>query len=1103
MVLSRAAWHHPLKMGGPMGIDNIEQTYPLSPMQSGMLYHSIYTPKSAAYLLQIAGVAREPLNLPVFKRAWQRLADRHAVLRTSFCWTTTAEPIQQVHQDVTVPIEVFDWQRKSEEQCQDQLGKYLQTDRTRGLKLTEAPMMRVAVFVCRDGTFRFVWTFHHAILDGRSFPILLNELFAFYESFTQDRDLSLPPALQFRDYVDWSNGQDRTRSQHFWRDHLAGFDQATALVGMRSNVASSQDREDFASRKILLTPQTTGALHRIAETHDLAINTFVQAAWALLLIRYSGKTDVVFGAVRACRRWAEDGDSMVGLFVNTLPVRVSVSPESLLIPWLKQLRAQWVTMREHEGTPLIAVQGCSDMPQQQALFDSVVVFDHCDLNTLMRRLEGKWSNRYFEYHGQTHYPLTARAYLQPDLFFSIQYDRHRFDDAFIGRMLGHVESMLTGMAADPHACVANLPILTASETEQALGPPLIGKQEHPKRHCLHELFETWAGRNPDDVAAVCDDAQLTYGQLNDRANQLAHHLRKGGVAPEMRVGICMEPSLQLVVAMLGILKAGGAYVPLDPSYPKQRLDYMVDDADLSVMVIDPHQASRFAEAFKNPRMNVVKLDATWTTINQEGTTNPDTPIDPDNLAYVLYTSGTTGTPNGALVSHHNVIRLFGTTRQYFGFDEHDVWTMFHSFAFDFSVWEIWGALLHGGRIVIVPYRISRSPISFLDLLHRERVTVLNQTPSAFAQFMGVEETDSRTETTLRWVIFGGEALDLHSLKPWFDRHGDQKPCLVNMYGITETTVHVTCRPLSASDATEAPGSVIGRAIPDLQVYLLDRDRRLVPDGVPGEIYVGGAGVCRGYLNRPDLTAQRFINNPFSDDPHARLYKSGDLARRLDNGDIEYLGRTDQQVKIRGFRVEPAEIEAALQRYQGVRQTVVMARRDDGDDDYIAAYIVAGDGNTPTSTELRSHLRQTLPDYMIPSVFVVLDCLPLTLNGKIDRDALPRPQPQRPRLAQHYVAPRSTLERRLVEIWQNVLGVEPVGVHDNFFDLGGHSLKAITLLARIRDAFHIELPLRAIFDAPSVAELGPAVSNKMVAGASDQQLDELLSRIERTDETDDW
>ncbi len=612
---------------------------------------------------------------------------------------------------------------------------------------------------------------------------------------------------------------------------------------------------------------------------------------------------------------------------------------------------------------------------------------------------------------------------------------------------------------------------------------------HPQANALHELFEQQVARTPGAIALTASAAdgrrlQLTYADLNCRANVVAHRLRAMGVAPTHLVGLHTERNCELVIGILAILKAGGAYLPLDPVYPKDRIAFMIEDAGASLVLTQASMADSLAGVVVS---TLCLDDPGLTTPDSSKERNLEPTAGAADLAYVIYTSGSTGQPKGVCVTHHNVVRLFTSTSAWFAFSAADVWTLFHSYAFDFSVWEIWGALLYGGRLVSVPLNVSRSPDAFRDLLLREKVTVLNQTPTAFSQLIDADVAQPQAAFALRYVIFGGEALTLRSLKPWIDRHGDAAPRLVNMYGITETTVHVTYRIITNADLTSNSGSVIGVPIPDLQLFVLDSNGEPTPPGVAGELYVAGGGVARGYLNRPGLTAERFLPTAVDAGPSARMYRSGDLVRRLPDGDLEYIGRIDQQVKIRGFRIELGEIEARLRACDGVREAIVLAREDTPGEKRLVAYYIAGtltDAETgitdssaaPPSTEnLRERLAAQLPEYMVPAAFVALQTLPLTPNGKVDRKALPAPD-VRAYASKEYETPLGDLETALASIWSEVLGLERVGRRDNFFALGGHSLLAVRVASRVRRRLGIELDLGEFFDKPELMALAGAMQS---------------------------
>jgi amino acid adenylation domain-containing protein len=541
----------------------------------------------------------------------------------------------------------------------------------------------------------------------------------------------------------------------------------------------------------------------------------------------------------------------------------------------------------------------------------------------------------------------------------------------------------------------------------------------------------------------------------------------------------------MVVALLGVLKAGGAYVPLDPNQPTDRLAYMLSDAAPRLLLTQ----ARLRGKLPASPTEVVELDNDWSAIapsSADNLTSENSWVGPKNVAYVIYTSGSTGKPKGVMVEQQNVSRLLAATEMEFNFNEQDVWTLFHSYSFDFSVWEIWGALLYGARLVVVPYETARSADDFYRLLCREGVTVLNQTPGAFMQLIEAQSRVPGRKNSLRLVIFGGEALELHRLAPWVGQNGADEPLLVNMYGITETTVHVTHHALTAGEVESEPGSVVGKPICDLRLYLLDGNRQLVPFGVIGEIYVGGGGVARGYLNLPTLTAERFLPDPFSSDPLDRIYKSGDLGRLRADGMLEYMGRNDDQVKIRGFRVELGEIDAQLAKHEQIREAVVLAREDTPGEKRLVAYVTGCGGDGPRADDLREYLRQRLPDYMVPSAFVVVDKFPLTSNGKLDRRALPAPDLDAFARGQ-YEAPRGEVEEVLADIWRDLLRVERVGRRDSFFDLGGHSLLATRVISRISHVLDVDLPLQIMFEKPTIEGLGNRIFHEIVAEASARDL----------------
>ncbi|MDQ1410727.1 MAG: hypothetical protein QOJ41_2462 [Acidobacteriaceae bacterium] len=1039
-------------------------------MQQGMLFHYLKDPHSGVDIEQIVVHLPEKIDAQRLEMAWQWLARRHDVLRTKFVWEGN-ETQQEVLPEVMVPFGVHQERGRSEKFQAEWLKEFLQADRVSGFDLGEAPLLRLTLLQWSEESFSLVWTFHHALLDGRSYPILLREAFEAYAELRKGAISHRSEPFPYRRYIEWLQEENFDAAEVFWKKQLAGFTAATPLVVDRQSPSNNDTYQQGEAWEQIDATVTT-VLRKLAKTHDLTLNTVVMGAWAILLHKYSREEDIVFAATRAARKSSvPNADETIGLFINTVPVRLQIKDDDALISVFKDVRKLWLEMRPYEHTPLARVKAASQVPASRPLFETLFVFENYRLDTVMRALGGEWTKRQVELHELTNFPITLAAYDGKELAFKIEFDRRRLEDSAIRRMLGHLRQLLEDIAQEPRTSIGALRLLTEAERKDLVEEYNSVAQPHAGSNLpldggatLHQLFEQQVARRPDAVALTCDGVSLTYAQVNARANRIARRLIEFGVKPETLVGLCLDRTNEIVIAILAILKSGGAYLPIDLAYPPDRLAFMLEDAQAPVLLTQRELTSKLPAT----KARVLCIEDVLDTSSPDRSDEPNLPptAGPDNLAYVIYTSGTTGKPKGSLITHRNVARLFPATESWHRFNEQDSWTLFHSCAFDFSVWEIWGALLYGGRVVVVPFLVSRSPEAFYELLAREKVTVLNQTPSAFRQLIQAEEAVGQKELALRYVIFGGEALEMQSLRPWFERHGDKQPRLVNMYGITETTVHVTYRPLSKDDLNS--GSVIGVPIPDLQIYILDENGQLVPIGVPGEMHVGGAGLARGYLRRPELTEQRFIPDHVTERKGARLYKTGDLARFLSGRDIEYLGRIDHQVKIRGFRIELGEIESVLLQHPAVRSAVVMAREDEPGVKRLAAYVVTS-RPAPEVSILREHLKTKVPDYMVPAAFVFLHALPLTASGKVDREALPVPESQRPELTRQYIAPRTAAEKTLSAVWSKALRVEKVGIEDNFFELGGDSILSIQIISAARRE-GLKLTPKLLFANQTIASL---------------------------------
>ena len=1377
-----------------MSKDQIEDIYPLSPMQQGMIFHTLLAPESRVYFQQESYSLQGSLDIAALKQAWQHVIDRHPVLRTSFVWERRDQPLQIVYRRIELPWDQKDWRGLTPVEQQEQLQSFLEEDQKRGFDLSKTPLIRLTLIQMGEQDYELIWGFHHAILDKSSVTQLFKEVFACYQGYQSGQRVQLEQPRPFKDYITWLQRQDRSAAEAFWRKTLKGISAPTPFR-VDHPVDDVNDKEETYDKQTLrLSQTTTASLQSLARRHQLTLNTIVQGAWGLLLSRYSGEESVVFGATVSGRPTDLVGaESMIGLFINTLPVRVDVSPGQTVINWLRDLQSELVEARRYVYSPLVDVHACSDVPRGTPLFESTVVFESMPQESGSQEPGKDFEIRIGSVYQWSHFPLAAVVWPTPELTIDLWYDCRRFDADTITRLFGHLQGLINGIISGPEQRLSELSLLTSTESQRLIFDWNQTEVEYAERYqCLHGLIEQQAERQPEAVAVVFEDHELTYRELNKRATQLSHYLQGLGVGPEVLVGICVERSLEMAVGLLAILKAGGAYVPLDPSYPAERLRFMLADAGAPVLLTQ----QRLLSLLPAQDAAVVCLDSDWETIAQSTpATGASSAATHENLAYMIYTSGSTGTPKGAMTTHAAIVNRLLWMQQAYGLTESDRVLQKTPLSFDVSVWELFWPLITGARMVVAKPDGHKDSSYLIRLITEQQITTLHFVPSmlqAFLEDRGVEQCK-----TLRRVICSGEALGINLQERFFERLSGAE--LHNLYGPTEAAIDVTSWRCEPNDGRSSVP--IGRPIANTQLYILDERLELVPVGATGELYLGGAGLARGYHGRPELTAEKFIPNAMSRTSGSRVYRTGDLVRYGSEGEVEYLGRVDQQVKVRGNRIELGEIEAALAKHPGIQEAVVtvhehapgdvrlrahlvpdqehafpvrqllrfekegllagrsrvelpngleivcltnkeearflykeifeehcyfrrgirlkdgacvfdvganigmftlfagtmckpaaiyafepvpaifevlklntaisglnvkvyecglareaatevftfypqfpgssgrfgdplrdrevlksgvlnMLREDSETEGYsseeletiigervserlvseqitcqlktisevirennieridllkidaeksesdvlagireddwpkidqivmevhdldqrldqitrlledhgyavnveqeawcegtelynlyatrswLESQVDQGDDSPRTQvwssqkallTDVRSLLEEQLPEFMMPSAFIMLDALPLTPSGKIDRKALPRPDRAQPIRETAFVAPRTPLEQDLVNIWRELLGIEQIGIHDKFFELGGHSLLLTRLASRIHRTFGVEIPLRVLFNTPTVVDMTTAIAARQVEHEDEIEATQLLEELKK-------
>jgi amino acid adenylation domain-containing protein len=1052
-------------------ISNDPRRFPLSYSQQRLWFLDQLEPHHPVYNICRAERIKGRLNIEALESSLATIVRRHAILRTSFP-SVDGEPIQSIDADVRISLSRVDLSGFSNAQKQNELERLINHEAHAGFDLTRGPLLRASLLILDAEEFVWLFTVHQMVWDGWSFKVFYRELEVLYDAVASGRTAALPElSLQYADYAisqrDEHRGERLDSEISFWRQQLT--QSSHQLLLPTDHPRPPRQTYRGVRRSVVLSDSLNKGLKELSRRQGTTLFMTLLAAFMTLLHRYSGQAAIVVGCPVANRHLPEV-ENLIGSFVNTLALNTTITGNSSFTELLSEVRSLCLAVFAHQEFPferLVEDLQPERNLNQNPLFQIFFVFQNIAPAGLS--LPGLYTEPIEINTGTSKFDLTlSLAERDRKLTGFFEYSTDLFEPARLERMAGHFETLLKSILADPDQPISIIRILTEGERQQLLMKWDDTAADYPKDSCIHELFEAQVERKPEAVAVQFEGKQLTYRELNSRANQLAHYLQGLGVGPDKLVGICIERSLEMLVGLLGILKGGGAYVPLDPSYPRESLAFMLDDARVSVLITQAKLVEdrgwRMEDgdprsSILDPPLQIVFVDEDWGEIAEQSDKNSTSQVCSADLAYVIYTSGSTGQPKGVQVSHKSVVNCLCGIDENVALTAEDVFLAVTTISFDIAALELYLPLITGATVVLASRDEVPDPKLLLDRLNQSRATTMQATPSAWKVLF---DAGWRGSPDFK-MLCGGETLS----RELADQLLEGGASLWNLYGPTETTIWSTI-----AKVEPGPSPVpIGRPITNTQIYILDSHLQPVPIGIHGELYIGGDGLARGYLNRPELTAEKFVAHPFSSEPGAQLYRTGDLARYLPDGSIEFLGRVDNQVKIRGHRIELGEIETVLNQHPGVKDSVVVAReRDLSEERELVGYLVPSEPAIPSSTDLRNFLREKLPDYMVPSIFVPLEALPLTPNGKIDRYALPAPDGTRPRIDQGYVAPRTEIEELVAQVWREVLKAEKVGVHDNFFDLGGHSLLATRVVARLRSYFNIDLPLRKLFELPNVAGL---------------------------------
>ncbi|QEM10871.1 amino acid adenylation domain-containing protein [Mucilaginibacter rubeus] len=1031
---------------------NVVSIYRLSGLQEGMLFHSLYNEQFGSYIEQFTCDIIDA-DLDVLKAAWAEVIAKHTILRTGFYYESFSIPVQCVYRDVTLPIAEFDYSELDAASQTTAFDEFLITDRERGFDFDKPPLMRISLFRLNDSRYRMLWSFHHILFDGWSLPVLMSEFLEAYELLLRGQALAQTPEDKYEDFIRFLERRDKWAEESYWRNYLQGVSEGTSLPFVKkTNTALLKAK--FLSVSKVFDKDSSALINAFVKKHRITLNTLMQGVWALLLNRYTGNQNVLFGTVVSGRPdELTDVEQRVGLFINTIPFKATFDNQEI-INWLQGLQSDQAASRNYQHATLQNIKAWAGVKTD--LFDSILVFENYPVNKAINAKQWSLKVENANTYEQTNYPLTILIADADGLNFTFNYNSDLLETSYVQSIVDQFTYVMSQVTEGAVKTLNEISILTPAEASILAGFNNTAAS-YPADKNLVSLFEEQVKKTPEAIAVKFEGDTLTYQKLNERANQLARYLQLQGVAKETLVPICLERSFEMLIGIIGILKAGGAYIPVDPEYPVDRIAYMLNDSAAKIVLSSGAGTSKLQAG----TLQVIELDKDWELISEQDNSNLDTIITVDQLAYVIYTSGSTGKPKGAMNEHGGVVNRLAWTQSYFGLADEDTVLQKNTFSFDVSVWELLWPVLTGAKLVFAKPGAQGDSLYLKSVIERQNVTLLHFVPSMLSVFLlDIEKGDC---PELKHVLCSGEALTTAQIKLF--RSKLPHVALHNLYGPTEAAIDVTYW----SDLEKDPNIEIvpiGAPVSNTQLHIRNKEGELSPIGVPGEICIGGVQVARGYLNQPELTKEKFITDPYSENENARLYKTGDQGRWLPDGNIEYLGRIDDQVKIRGYRIELGEIEQVLLQIENVRQAVVLAKTDKQGTKRLTAYVVMEEG-AYDKQELQNYLGERLPEYMVPRLWVRLDSLPLTPNGKTDKRALPEAEANQ---EESYTAPETKTEKQLAKIWEELLGVEKVGTKDNFFELGGHSLLAMRVISQVRRELNKELKIRDLFVYPTIADL---------------------------------